>query len=410
MKPILEIFSQGEELVTGQTIDTNSAWLSEQAIGLGFTVTRHTTVGDRLTDLVSLLQDIAERADCCICTGGLGPTSDDLTAEAVSQAFALPLLFDAVAYEHISRYFAQRNRPMPEANRKQAMLPTGASRIDNEWGTAPGFTLQQGRCWFAFLPGVPLEMKHLFEEQLLPTLRHRFQLQADVLVTLKTLGLGESAIQERINTIAIPPEVGVGFRAGSDDVQTKLLFPADYPQLERTRLVAAVNRQLGDYVFAIDAPEHPTGDLVAVIDRLMGEQNLTLAVVESASHGLLAAKCMGVAWLVSAEYSQATSHGELQALLAQSSQERLKLAIASQTTSKAKLALLQFYSGDRAALHDKNKSITLYSTLLADNTVFEAQHTVAGPLKRKQNQAALLTLDLLRRYLQGKVQALPEDV
>ena len=87
MKPILEIFSQGEELVTGQIVDTNAAWLSQQAVALGFRVARHTAVGDNLSELIALLHDIAQRADCCICTGGLGPTTDDLTALAVAEAF-----------------------------------------------------------------------------------------------------------------------------------------------------------------------------------------------------------------------------------------------------------------------------------------------------------------------------------
>ena len=162
MKPLLEIFSQGEELVTGQIVDTNAAWLSQQAVTCGFTVTRHTAVGDNLSELVSLLVDIAQRADCCICTGGLGPTSDDLTAMAVAEAFDRPLTFDAEAYEQIARFFANRQRTMPDSNRKQAMLPQGAKRIDNHWGTAPGFSIKYERCWFVFLPGVPMEMKQLF--------------------------------------------------------------------------------------------------------------------------------------------------------------------------------------------------------------------------------------------------------
>ena len=252
MNPTLEIFSQGEEIVTGQTVDTNAAWLSQQAVTCGFTVTRHTAVGDKLDDLIILLQDISQRADCCICTGGLGPTSDDLTAEAVALAFNLPLEFDGIAFEQITRFFAHRNRMMPESNRKQAMLPQGAERIDNEWGTAPGFSLHFGRCWFAFLPGVPTEMKHLFQEHILPKLSARFLLKPDQLITIKTLGLGESVIQERIKTIALPAEVQLGFRAGTDAVQTKLWFPSDYPKTAETALVAGFAEQLGDYVFAVD--------------------------------------------------------------------------------------------------------------------------------------------------------------
>ena len=400
MNPTLEIFSQGEEIVTGQTVDTNAAWLSQQAVACGFTVTRHTAVGDKLDDLIALLQDIAQRADCCICTGGLGPTSDDLTAIAVAQAFDCPLVFDAVAYEQISRFFAHRNRPMPESNRKQAMLPQGAERIDNDWGTAPGFALKHGRCWFAFLPGVPMEMKHLFQERILPTLADRFSLRPGLLVTFNTLGLGESAIQELIDPIEIPASVQLGFRAGADDVQTKLLFPSDYPKTAMTALVAEFAEQLGDYVFAIDGLGEPTGDLVFEIDKRMTVGKLTLAVMETASHGLLAAKCLGSDWLLSASYEQSTAGSA-----ATTDPENLMdtaeaLAIDRQKTSGADLVLVQLYAGDKAALHDKNKSIVVYNALLTGSGFRLATHSIAGPIKRKQNQAALLALDLLRRYLQ----------
>ena len=406
MNPTLEIFSQGEEIVTGQTVDTNAAWLSQQAVACGFTVTRHTAVGDKLDDLIVLLQDISQRADCCICTGGLGPTSDDLTAEAVAYAFNLPLEFDDIAFAQISRFFAHRNRTMPESNRKQAMLPQGAQRIDNEWGTAPGFSLQYGRCWFVFLPGVPLEMKHLFQERILPTLSTRFLLRPSRLITIKTLGLGESAIQERINAIEIPTQVELGFRAGADEVQTKLLFPFDYQETALTILVARLAESLGDYVFAIDGLSEITGDLVFEIDKLMTGKKLTLAVIETASQGLLAAKCVGSEWLLSASYEQSLA-GLGQHLLAEAANENLMttakaIAVDLQKNSRADLVLAQLYTGDDKALHDKDKSIVLYNALLTGDNFYQSIHSVAGPIKRKQNQAALLALDLLRRYLQHK--------
>lgn len=304
MNPTLEIFSQGEEVVTGQTVDTNAAWLSEHVVAMGFTVTRHTAVGDKLDDLVTLLREISVRADSCICTGGLGPTSDDLTAEAVAKAFDLPLEFDGVAFEQIKRFFMLRNRPMPESNRKQAMFPKGAERIDNAWGTAPGFSLQVGRCWFAFVPGVPFEMRHLFSESIRPTLASRFLLRPGKLITIKTLGVGESAIQERISAIEIPPQVQLGFRASPDDVQTKLLFPHDYPEAAVASLASKVAEELGDFVFAIDGFGRASGDLVFVIDQLMTVGGHTLAVVETASQGLLAAKCIGLPWLLETRYEQ----------------------------------------------------------------------------------------------------------
>jgi nicotinamide-nucleotide amidase len=408
MNPTLEIFSQGEEIVTGQTVDTNAAWLSQKAVACGFTVTRHTAVGDKLDDLIVLLQDISQRADCCICTGGLGPTSDDLTAEAVAYAFNMPLEFDEIAFEQISRFFAQRNRAMPESNRKQAMLPQGAERIDNEWGTAPGFSLTYGRCWFAFLPGVPLEMKHLFQDRVLPKLSIRFLLQPGQLITIKTLGLGESAIQERINSIEIPAQVQLGFRAGADDVQTKLLFPFDYPETAISTLVAMIANQLGDYVFAIDGMGEITGDLAFEIDKLMTIGNShTLAVLETASQGLLAAKCVGSEWLISAIYEQSTARLG-QNLIAEANTEYLittakAIAVDIQKTSGADFVLVQLYAGNNKTLHDKDKSIVLYNILLTGDNFYQSIHSIAGPIKRMQNQAALMTLDLLRRYLQHKV-------
>ena len=402
MNPTLEIFSQGEEIVTGQTVDTNAAWLSQEAIHCGFTVTRHTAVGDKLTDLINLLLDISERADCCICTGGLGPTSDDLTAEAVAQAFNRPLEFDAIAFEQIKAFFVRRNRVMPEVNRKQALLPQTAIRIDNAWGTAPGFSLKHQRCWFVFLPGVPSEMKPLFLDYVKPDLLTRFTLHPPQLVTLKTIGLGESAIQECIKGIHIPSDVQLGFRAGTEDVQTKLLFPFDYPSIALASLVSEFSQSLGDYVFAIDGLGEITDDLAFEVDKLMTVKNHTLAVVETVSHGLLAAKCVGYDWLVKASYEQ----GVIQSAQALGSAVLLDTAkgLARDVQEKTRVTsvLVQLYSGGKEALRDKDQSISVLSILLVGEVFYESTHSVVGSLNRKQNQAALLTLDLLRRYLQGK--------
>ncbi|MCX7093734.1 MAG: molybdopterin-binding protein [Methylobacter sp.] len=406
MNPTLEIFSQGEEVVTGQTVDTNAAWLSEHVVNMGFTVTRHTAVGDKLDDLIALLREISVRADCCICTGGLGPTSDDLTAEAVAKAFGLPLEFDEIAFDQIKRFFTLRNRPMPEANRKQAMFPKGAERIDNAWGTAPGFSLQTGRCWFAFVPGVPFEMRHLFLESIRPTLANRFLLQPGKLIIIKTLGIGESSIQEHISTIEIPAQVQLGFRASPDDVQTKLLFPHDYPEAAMAATVDQVAVKLGDHVFAIDGFGPVGGDLVFTIDQLMIAGNYTLAVAETASQGLLAAKCIGVNWLLETRYEQSLDRLGQKLGVTVNADDLITTAqaIAGEIhrTGAADFVLVQLYAGDKQTFHDKDQSIILYNVLLTGDGFHQTTHSVAGPIKRKQNQAALLALDLLRRYLQHK--------
>ena len=379
--PRLEIFSQGDEVVTGQVVDSNAAWLSQHAVQLGFQVTRHTAVGDNLHDLIALLQEISERADCCICTGGLGPTTDDLTAEAVSKAFKLPLLLDEVALSQIESYFTRREREMPASNRKQALLPQGSQRIDNETGTAPGFSLQVGGCWFVFLPGVPSEMMPMFSKQILPELPNRFDLHTKCLVTLRSIGIGESDIQELINSIHIPETVQLGFRAELGEVQTKLLFPPAYSELEKNELIEEVAAVLGDYVFVIDQGNQ-NNTLVQVINRLMQDAGLSLAVFETLSCGLITHLCLGMDWLISSSYAKQAD--DLQTLANTIKQQ-----------TNADCVLVQRYQSQ--------DNIHLHTGLLTTNGFYTQEKTIAGSLQRQQHQAALAALDLLRRYLQNKL-------
>jgi competence/damage-inducible protein CinA-like protein len=384
MNPRLEIFSQGDEVVTGQIVDSNAAWLAQQAVQLGFNVTRHNAVGDNVGDLISLLGEIAQRAECCICTGGLGPTSDDLTAEAVAKAFNLPLMLDEVALAQIEQFFTQRQRTMPESNRKQALLPQGAARIDNEHGTAPGFSVQVNGCWFVFMPGVPTEMQPMFLNKVQPLISQRFSLQASSLTTLRTLGIGESAIQELINTVSIPETVQLGFRAELGTVQTKLLFPFAYSESEKTALVQQIAHKLGDTVFAIDHTREDNSDLISVLDSLMTGHSL--AILETVSCGLITSLCVDADWLISSSYQATLNNPDLQSL-----------ASNLQQSSGADFALVQLYAGD------KHGVIILHNGLLTPQGFYQTEQTIAGVLKRKQQQAALSALDLLRRYLQHKL-------
>lgn len=403
MKILAEIFSQGEEVLTGQTVDSNAAWLSQQLTELGFTLKRHTTVGDHLDDLVALIQEIAARADCCICTGGLGPTSDDLTTEAVSIAAGQALKFDAQALQQIESYYHQRQRPMPPANRKQAYFPEQAARIDNPTGTAAGFSMQIQRCRFVFLPGVPSEMKAMFTEvrrQLLA----QFPLQPSKLVTLRSLGIGESAIQQCLTGFKLPDAVQLGFRAAVDEVQTKLLFPADFPGPELNTCIQQVSRLIGDYIFAVDGlDDQQGGDLLMVIDRGMTAKNYRLAVLETASHGLLAAKCLNKVWLESTLLAKENTDAARQLGVVCTNPDLAELGLELATNLKhrqqANLVLIQLFHGSRDDYQRQDGTILLYNCLLTDAGVVHSQHTLGGSAHNKQNQAALLSLDLLRRYL-----------
>lgn len=406
MQPQVEIFSQGEEVITGQTVDSNAAWLAQQLVQMGFIVKRHTVVGDNLADLKKLLQEISLRTDCCICTGGLGPTVDDLTAEAVAQAFDRPLSLDPVALQQIHAYFVGRKRTMADTNRKQAFFPLGAERVDNEWGTAPGFSLQENRCWFVFLPGVPFEMKSMFAEQIVFSLQQRFLLQASQLVTLRSIGIGESDLQEKINTVSLPENVELGFRAGADEVQTKLLFPAGTDQDQVKKLVQRISSCIGDYVFAVDGLNERQGGLVSVIDQLIQQQGLTLSVQETVSQGLIAAKCIGQPWLLTSSFSQSLQQlsNKLNILFEPDAGFKMAKSIAAkiQQQEGTDLVLVQLYQGSTEQFQSKDQNIVIYNLLLTPEGIQCSEFNISGSQQRKQNQSALLALDLLRRYLQNK--------
>jgi len=406
MQPQVEIFSQGEEVITGQTVDSNAAWLSQKLVQMGFVIKRHTAVGDNLPDLKQLLLEISLRSDCCICTGGLGPTTDDLTTQAVAEAFARPVSLDPVALEQISAYFTGRKRVMADTNRKQAFFPLGAERIDNDWGTAPGFALQENRCWFVFLPGVPFEMKAMFAEQIATRLKQRFSLQANQLVTLRSIGIGESDLQEKINTLSLPENVELGFRASADEVQTKLLFPTGSDQEQVKKLVQQLVSNIGDYVFAVDGLNEQQGGLVSVIDQLMQQRELTLSVQETASQGLIAAKCMGQPWLLAASFSQSLQQlGDKLSIQfeANASFEMAECIAYKIQQEGSDLVLVQLYKGSTEQFQHKDQSIVIYNLLLTSEGIRRSEFNIGGSLQRKQNQSALLALDLLRRYLQKKI-------
>jgi len=396
----VEIFSQGEEVVTGQIADTNAAWLAQELVTMGFDVSRHTAVGDRLDALRDLLREIAGRADCCLCTGGLGPTRDDLTAEAVGQAFGLKLALDEVALEHITAYFARLGVAMPTINRKQALIPCGAARLDNHWGTAPGFALEAGRCWFVFLPGVPSEMRGMFQHSVAADLQKRFRLRPRRLITLRTVGIGESALQERLDGIALPPEVNLGFRAAAPEVQVKLLFPADFDETSLDATVQMATKALGEVVFSVEGLNQPGGDLPQTVGHLLRQRQRTLAILESASGGLLASQCAGEPWFLEAavfadtarlcrhfglQYRATEDTGPLARTVAELAEKHLQ-------GTGADYALAQLFVPAVARSE-------VFLALATPSGTLTCHRTVRGELRRRQAVAAAISLDLLRRHL-----------
>jgi nicotinamide-nucleotide amidase len=203
-----QILTVGDELLSGDTINSNLAFLGERCRGLGISVIRAVSVRDRVGEIVAALRDAAGWADLCLVSGGLGPTSDDLTAEAVAEACGVGLVRNEEAVATMVEMFARFGRPMPDINRKQADLPAGADMLANPIGTAPGFAAwlpdpAEGgrRCLVACMPGVPREMKRMMVEQVEPRVGRAFALLAVHRRVYRAIGRGESAIAVDIEPI-----------------------------------------------------------------------------------------------------------------------------------------------------------------------------------------------------------------
>lgn len=279
----VEMLSTGDEVLHGQIIDTNAAWLADFFFNQGLPLTRRNTVGDDLDALVAILRERSEQADVLIVNGGLGPTSDDLSALAAATAKGERLILHPEWLETMTRFFAERGRPMAESNRKQAEIPASAEMINNPVGTACGFAIQLNRCLMFFTPGVPSEFKVMVEQEILPRLRQRFTLpDPPVCLRLTTFGRSESELAQSLNPLTLPPGVVMGYRSSMPIIELKLTGPAN----QRDAMLALwpeVRKVAGDSLIF-----EGTEGLPAQIARCLQERQLSLTLSEQFTSGLLA--------------------------------------------------------------------------------------------------------------------------
>ncbi|MGZ3569227.1 MAG: competence/damage-inducible protein A, partial [Thermodesulfobacteriota bacterium] len=189
-----EIITIGSELLLGQLVDTNSSYIAKRLAENGIELVQTTTVGDDLQRMKEVIREASHRSEIVITTGGIGPTEDDLTREAIAEVFERPLTFQPHLMEQIEALFKKRGFRMAESNRKQAFIPEEAVPIENPKGTAPGFILEHSKGSMISIPGVPLEMEYLMENMVIPYLRKRFDIKQQVIQykVLRACGLGES--------------------------------------------------------------------------------------------------------------------------------------------------------------------------------------------------------------------------
>lgn len=289
------ILSIGDELVLGQTIDTNSAWLSAQLASIGCVTSAHMTVGDDQHGIEQAIRHAAPQCDWLIITGGLGPTADDLTRQALAAVMQVPLELNEQWLAELDRFFKARNRPMPPTNRIQAMIPRDADMIWNQAGTAAGIhailnpasSRKSEECHVFVLPGVPKEMRLMFERDVRPKIETRANGGVILSRTLHTFGLGESSVAERLGNLmerTRNPSVGTTVSGGVVSIRINARFASRddaWQQLEAT--VQQCRAALGDLIYGQD--EQSLQEAVALLLKQAGQ---TVTSAESCTGGLLA--------------------------------------------------------------------------------------------------------------------------
>ncbi|MCF0069250.1 competence/damage-inducible protein A [Dyadobacter sp. CY261] len=283
-----EIITIGDEILFGQIIDTNTQWIGTQLTDIGIRPARKTSVGDNKEDILDAFKQASQRVNVVIVTGGLGPTRDDITKHTFCEYFGTELEINQDALALVTEFFAKRGRAMTELNIQQAALPKNCTYIPNLWGTAPGMWFEKDEVIYVSLPGVPYEMKSLMEYEILPRLKARFSTHIIQHKSIRTIGIGESFLAEKISPWedALPEHIKLAYLPHFGQVRLRLTGTGtDQMVLEKelNEQVALVLPLIEEHVFGYDSDE-----LETVIGTLLMNNNATVGTAESCTGGYVA--------------------------------------------------------------------------------------------------------------------------
>ena len=384
------VLSIGTELLLGHLTDTNATFLAQELVAQGIDLLHVTQVGDDRHRIAATIRHALADADLVICTGGVGPTDDDLTREAIADAVGETPTVDPTLLDTVRAFFTGRGLTMPDRNAKQAWLIPSAEPLTNPVGTAPGWFVRHDDRFIAAMPGVPREMFRMWREQLLPRLEARLPQRAIRSLTLKTIGIGESAAEQLLDDLVKIPNPAVATYAKDDGVHVRVTASAPTTsEAETLRDATAedVRRRLRRFVYA----EGETS-LAGTIARLLAERSLTLGVVEHGTGGRIGALLLADASTTSAFMGALALPTSVDgpppsaSLLADQARERFGAALGLGATVVADYA------------EDGAPTGTVIIALTGARALQEAA-PFRMPLPEIQRRAALTAADVLRRSL-----------
>jgi nicotinamide-nucleotide amidase len=405
-----EIIAIGSELLLGQIVDTNTSFIGRSLAENGIELVRTTTVGDDLHRMKEAIKEAITRSQIVITTGGIGPTEDDLTREAVAEVVQRPLVFQPCLMDQIEALFKRRGFRMAENNRKQAYIPEGAVPIENPKGTAPGFIVE-GTDWVTLsIPGVPSEMEYLMEHTVIPYLRKRFNLQRQVIRyrVLRVCGLGESAIGLQIKDLMRESQnPSVGTLASVGDIKIRITAKASDPEEASTlikKVEQEIRKRLGILIYGVDN-ETLHGNIAKELERL----NLTLSVVETFTGGIIAQKLASTntpsfaeGILLPFESSQIRflniTEEESNALRKEPKRFTDLLGIKAREEFKTDFGLATVGTIAEEQAKGEYKIVTFYS-LSTQSGVENQEYSLGGEIWMVRERASIIALDMLRKYL-----------
>jgi len=405
-----EIIAIGSELLLGQIVDTNSSYIAKRLAENGIELVQTTTVGDDLQRMREVIREAINRSHIVITTGGIGPTEDDLTREAVAEVSQRPLTFQPHLMDQIETLFKKRGFRMAESNRKQAYIPEGAIPIENPKGTAPGFIVETSNGAILSIPGVPLEMEYLMGNTVIPYIRKRFDLKHQVIQykVLRACGLGESAIGLQIKDLMKESRnPSVGTLASMGDIRIRITAKADNPE-EASNLIQKMEKEirnrLGILIYGVDN-ETLHGNIARELERL----NLTLSVVETFTGGIISQKMASTGSRSFVQGAVLPSETSQRQFLNLSLKEidSLRGDFKRFTDSLAQKARDEFKTDLGLAIFgrilerqgDGEYRIETFYSLWTSAGIENQEYSLGGELWMVRERASIIALDFLRKYL-----------